>query len=137
MQDRLNEDPTLTREGQLQHFLRKLKDKGLFDDNTYKKIHPSGSKPVTIYGLPKTQKVLPNDFPDISLCSIVSFIATYNYNLAKFISELLNPVISNEHCAKDSFTFCEEIQGASVNDYFLVSYDVWSLFTNIPLTETI
>ena len=29
---KLNEDPTLTREGQLHHFLRKIKDKGLFDD---------------------------------------------------------------------------------------------------------
>ena len=33
--------------------------------------------------------------------------------------------------------FCEEIQGVSANDYFLVSYEVCSLFTSIPLTETI
>ena len=63
---KLNEDPTLTREGQLQRFLRKIKDKGLFDDNTYKKIYPSGSKPVTIYGSPKTYKLLTNDFQDLS-----------------------------------------------------------------------
>ena len=63
---KLNEDPTLTREGQLQLFLRKIKDKGLFDDNTYKKIYPSGSKPATIYGLPKTYKLLSNDFQDLS-----------------------------------------------------------------------
>ena len=63
---KLNEDPTLTREGQLQRFLRKIKDKGLFDDNTYKKIYPSGSKPATIYGLPKTYKLLSNDFQDLS-----------------------------------------------------------------------
>ena len=63
---KLNEDPTLTREGQLQRFLRKIKDKGLFDDNTYKKIYPSGSKPVTIYGFPKTYKLLTNDFQDLS-----------------------------------------------------------------------
>ena len=63
-------------------------------------------------------------------------IATYNYNLAKFLSELLNPVIPFEQCTKDSFSFCEEIQGVSANDYFLVSYDVCSLFTSIPLTET-
>ena len=115
-----NEDPTLTREGQLQRFLRKVKDKGLFDDNTYKKIYPSGSKPATIYGLPKTHKLLSNDFQDLSFRPIVSSIATYNYNLAKFLSELLDPVIPNEHCAKDSFSFCEEIQGVTANDYFLV-----------------
>ena len=115
----------------------KVKDKGSFDNNTYKKIYPSGSKPATIYGLPKTHKLLSNDFQDLSFRPIVSSIATYNYNLAKFLSELLDPVIPNEHCAKESFSFCEEIQGVSANDYFLVSYDVCSLFTSIPLTETI
>ena len=134
---KLNEDPTLTREGQLQRVLRKNKDKGLFDDNTYKKIYPSGSKPATIYGIPKTHKLLSNDFQDLSFRPIVSSIATYNYNLAKCLSELLDPVIRNEYCAKDSITFCEEIQGLSANDYFLVSYDVCSLFTSIPLSETI
>ena len=33
--------------------------------------------------------------------------------------------------------FCEEIQQVSSNDNFLVSYDVCSLFTSIPLQETI
>ena len=108
---KLNEDPTLTREGQLQRFLRKVKYKGLFDDNTHKKIYPSGFKPATIYGLSKTHKLLSNDFQNLSFRPIVSFIVTYN--------------------------FCEEIQGVSANDYFLVSYDVCSLFTSIPLTETI
>ena len=46
----------LNREGQQQRFLRKIEDKGLFDDNTYKKIYSSGSNPVTTYGLPKTHK---------------------------------------------------------------------------------
>ena len=78
-----------------------------------------------------------NNFQDLSFRPIVSFIATYISSLAKFFSELLNPVIPNEHCAKDSFILCEEIQRASANDYFLVSYDVWSFFTSIPLTETI
>ena len=74
---------------------------------------------------------------DFSLRPIISSIGTYNYNLAKFLTELLDPVISKEHCAKDSFSFCEEIQQVSSNDNFLVSYDVCSLFTSIPLQETI
>ena len=43
-------------------FLRKNKDKSLFVDYSYEKIYPSVSKPATIYGLPKTRKILPNDF---------------------------------------------------------------------------
>ena len=115
------------------HF-KEIKDKSLFDDNTYKKIYPSGSTPATIYGLPKTHKLLSNDFQGRP---IVPSITAYNYNLAKFLSELADPVIPNEHCAKDSFTLCEEIQGVTANDYFLVSCDVCSLFTSIPLTEII
>ena len=49
-------------------------------------------------------------------------MGTYDYNLAKFLTELLDPVIPKEHCAKDSFSFCEEIQKVSTNDNFLVSY---------------
>ena len=64
-------------------------------------------------------------------------MGTYNYNLAKFLSKLIDPVISKEHCAKYSFSFCEQIQQVNNNDNFLVSYDVCSLFTSIPLQETI
>ena len=92
---------------------------------------------VTIYGLRKTHKCLSNNFQDLSFRPVAYSIASYNYNLAKFLSVLLDPVISNEYCAKDSFTFCEEIQGLSANDCFLVLLEACSLFTSIPLTETI
>ena len=105
--------------------MRKIKDKNLFSENTYKKIYTCGSKPATIYGLPKTHKML-FDSDDFSA------IGTYNYNVAKFLTELFHLVISKEHCAKDSFSFCEEIQQVSSNDTFLVSCDVCSLFTSIP-----
>ena len=74
---------------------------------------------------------------DFSLWPIISFIGTYNYNLAKFLTELIDLVESKEHCAKDVFNFSEEIQQVSSNNNFLVSYDVCSLFTSIPLQETI
>ena len=118
---KLKKDPTLTREGKLQGFLRKIKDKSLFNDNTYKQIYPSDSKPATIYGLPKLISFFSNDFQDCLFCPIVSSIATYNYNLGKFLSELLDPFIPSEHCAKGSFIFCEKIQGVSAIDYILQS----------------
>ena len=40
------------------------------------------------------------------------------------------------YCTQDSFAFVKEVQEVSVSDYFMVSYDVCSLFTNIPLNET-
>ena len=106
----LNEDPALTREGQLQRFPWKVKDKDLLVDNTYKEIYPSCSKSVTIYGLAETHNILSNDFQDLSFRRIVSSIATYGYNLGNFLSELLNPVTPNEH-AKDSFFFVKKYKG--------------------------
>ena len=38
---------------------------------------------------------------------------------------------------KDTFTFVEELQQVSLVDKFLVYFDVTSLFTNIPLSQTI
>ena len=36
-----------------------------------------------------------------------------------------------------TFTFVEDLKGISLVDKFLVSFDVTSLFTNIPLSVTI
>ena len=68
---------------------------------------------------------------------IVSSIGTYNYHRSKFLTDLLDPIIPTSHCTKDSFTFCEEIKKVSATNRFLISYDVCSLFTSIPLKETI
>ena len=70
----------------------------------------------------------------------MSSINSYNYNLIIYVSylcELLTPFIPTLHCTKDSFTFIKDIQEVSTQDSFMVSYNVCSLFTNIPLSETI
>ena len=105
---KLKDNPTLTRERQLERFLRRINDQNLFDENTNKKIYSCGSKPATIYSLPKTHKILFDS--DFSLQPIISSIGTYNYNFGRLLTELLDPVISKDHCAKNSFSFCKEIQ---------------------------
>ena len=45
----LTSDPTLTREGKLQRYLRDLQKKGHFDPDFYETIYPSGSQPARIY----------------------------------------------------------------------------------------
>ena len=63
-------------------------------------------------------------------------IGTYNYQLPKFLGKLLDDVIPNDHSAKDTFSFVEELKTVSVTNKYMVSYDATSLFTNIPLEET-
>ena len=67
----------------------------------------------------------------------MSSIGTCSYNFTKFLSSLLQPVASTMHGTKDSFSFCEGIKKVRASNKFLVSYDVCSLFTSIPLTEKI
>ena len=43
---KLSSDPTITREGKLQRFVRSLKNKGFFTKDQYDKIYPCGSQPA-------------------------------------------------------------------------------------------
>ena len=108
------------------------------DTNVDRVIYLTGSQPERLYGLPKLHKVKDPKVTTPRFRPIVSSIAgTYNYNLAKYLCSLLKPNISSEFCATDTFSSVREIQDIDFSDMFLVSCDVISLFTNIPLPETI
>ena len=77
-------DPIIAREGQLQMFLRSMKDKKVFTKEVHEKIYPIGSKLVFIYGTPKTHKLKHNFVNELSLRPIIFSIRTYNYNLIIF-----------------------------------------------------
>ena len=86
-----------------------------------------------MYGLPKLHKIL-DSVP--AFRPIVSSIGTYNCQLAIFLGKLLDDIILNHHSAKDTFSLVEELKTVSVTKKYMVSYDVTSLFTNIPFEET-
>ena len=112
-----------------------MKNKDFFTDESYDKIYPSGSKPSSIYGLPKIHKLNSNK-DDLSLRLII-ISSVGNYNLSKFLDNLLARVIPTTNCTKYSFTFFEEIKKVRASNKFLISYDVCSFFISIPLKETI
>ena len=87
-----------------------------------------------MYDLPKLHKMF-DSVP--AFRPILSSIGTYNYQIAKFLSKLLDDAIPSDHSTKDTFSFFEELKAVSVTDKYMVSYDVTSFFTNIPLEETI
>ena len=68
---------------------------------------------------------------------IVSSIGTFNYKLASFLGDLVKTVMPSEHSWADTFTFLNELNKNEMKGKFMVSFDVCSLFTNIPLNETI
>jgi hypothetical protein len=69
---------------------------------------------------------------------ILSATDTYNYKLAKWFDEKLKPLSTNEYTIPDPLLFSEELRKKEIQDgEILVSYDVSSLFTNVPVDETI
>ena len=133
---KLSSDPILRREGKLQSFLGTLKNKDLFTKEQYDAIYPCDSQRARIYDTPKTHK-LKFSADTLTFRPIVFSKNRYNYNLTKFLTDMLDPVIPKEYCAKDLFSFCKEIQQVSSSNNFVISYDVCNLFTRIPLKETI
>ena len=69
-------------------FLCNLKN-NFFNENEYDKLYYSASAPAQIYGTSKMHKFSSSNlFP--KLCSIISSIGTFNFNLARFLCDLLS-----------------------------------------------
>ena len=114
--------------------LKLLKDEEIIDKSTYKSIKPVGCRPGILYGLGKLHKETRNGIPPFR--PIFSAIGTPTYNLAKFLLKFLTTSTANKYTVIDSFHFAEEISQQDSNLH-MASLDVDSLFTNIPLEETI
>ena len=86
----------------------------------YDKLYPFGSAPARICGTPQMHKFLSsNSFP--KLRPIVPSIGAFNYNLARFLCDLLSPLVSNDYSCKDTFPFVSQINNANFSRKFLVS----------------
>ena len=106
----------------------------LFGNQEYKNISPVGCRPGILYGQAKVQKTVINNCP--SFRPILDAINTTSYKLAKFFVTVLSPLSINEYTVNNSFAFAKEITKTNCN-YLMAILDVESLFTNIPLEETI
>ena len=121
-------------ENRVTDVLKNLRDKKEISMEQYKDLSPSGSRPGIMYGLAKVHKIVTDGLP--SFRPILSAIGTPTYKLAKFLVPILEPLTTNEYTIKDSFTFAEELQSFD-SKLVMASFDIESLFTNIPLQETI
>ena len=127
----LKQNPTKSKEESLSAYLRKLRNEKIIDDATFHKILPSGSSPAVLYFLPKVNKA------GCPFRPIVSSVNTYNYNLASYLVGVLQPISTNQRSVKDSFSFADWAKKYKHNNGIMCSLDVCSLFTNVPLDETI
>ena len=123
----------------------------------YKRIHSAGAKCAIAYGLTKVHK---KDYP---IRPIISTIGTHNYETSGYLcsvlqdhfnnqtiaqtTNLINNTNNNQWCPtkqrfqytlKDSFDFINKVSKLKLNEEnFIISIDVESLFTNVPIDETL
>ena len=63
-----------------------------------------------------------------------------HHELGKWLASPLQPVFERflSHCISDLFTFAKTIQNLDIDpNVFVCSFDLSSLFTNVPLDKTI
>ncbi|NJN44452.1 MAG: hypothetical protein HC806_06855 [Anaerolineae bacterium] len=127
---------TLRAEDRINRFLREMLTKKIIERDTYQQLTASGSAPGILYGLPKIHKP---DFAANHQCRPI--FAAYNipsYKLASFLVPKLSELTKNEYTLENSKEFSQTIINVpDSSNFFMCSFDVSNLFTNVPIHETI
>ena len=113
--------------------MKNIKSEGGLNEDTYRKLYPTGAVSPKFYGLPKVHK------PGIPLRPIVSSTGTATYNTAKELARILNPQVgSSIHHVHNTRDFVEQIKETRLKQgECIISYDVAALFTSVPIQAVI
>ena len=132
----LDKDPTPQSLNTVQNYLNTLFNRPEISNDEKKSIRPKFAQIGRAHGLPKTHKKF-EDLPPFR--PMVDFTNTPYYGIAKFIANLFNPWTLNDFTVNDSFDAANKIQQIPKelfnSSYNFVSFDVISLFTNVPLAK--
>ena len=109
--------------------LKQLKDKDKLEETNYKRIRPNDASTAKLYGLPKIHK------ENIPLRPIVSLQGSPTYELSKYLAMILHPLVkTSPQTINNANTFLTNIKDHKLEpDEIMISFDVVSLFTSIPL----
>ena len=134
---KLDHDPTKTIEGKIQRSIRKIKNN--LTKQEYNRLYPTGSSPGKLYGTAKRHKLKKDStVDDLPLRPIISNVGTASYQLAKYLAKLLSPLSKSQYTVNSTKDFIEFIRKEKVpSSYKMISFDVTSLFTMVPLDYTI
>ena len=121
-------DPTPALLRKLHSKILTLKKTDAIDTQRYYRLRCSVPQPPKLYGQPKLHK------PGIPMRPIVSFCGSPTYQLSKYLTIILQPLTDKlRRKLQSSENFIDAIKTVQIpDDYKLVSFDVKSLFTNIP-----
>ena len=94
-------------EKKIRKLFNNLYDNNKISKDEFLKICPVGSRPGILYANLKVPKPVVDNMPKFR--TIFSAINTPGYNHARFLINILEPLIHNEFTVKDSFSFANEI----------------------------
>ena len=123
----------LNKEVEVRNAIKDLYAKNKITKGVFHKLWLTWSQPGILYGLSKVHKPV-ELYPKVR--PILSAVGTPTHSLAKFLVPFFSKINKNEYTVKDSFQFSKEIVELDSRLY-MCSLDVESLFTNLPLDETI
>lgn len=125
----IKRDPTNTFKKQNNELVKRWENQLYISPATSKNLQIRNALSPKMYGLPKLHK------EGIPLRPIVSCIQSPFAQLSKFLKNILNNILyKNNHYIKDSFQFKDKLNNIKIPDnYVLISLDVISLYTNIPV----
>ena len=125
---RINRDRTSKTTKRVTGTLKSLLVKHNITPTLFDKLKPRDSRAPRFYGLPKIHK------PETPLRPIVSAIGSPTYQLAKYVTSLISPLSGNfDTFVQNSKHFSEILSTETIHeDEIMVSFDVKSLFTNVP-----
>ncbi|CAF1468155.1 unnamed protein product, partial [Didymodactylos carnosus] len=122
------------KEEEMNQYLRKLLRQDVIDKQLFYRLRLTCSSIAVTYGQPKAHKI---NYP---LRPIISNVGSYNYELSKYLTKVIEQHRPEKSFSfvKDTFDFVKRLRTVKkVNEKVLVSFDVDSLFTNVPVDETI
>ena len=123
--------PLLKEEDRIQESLKEMLDSGKISKTLYDKMRPRGSQPPRLYGLAKVHK------KDTPIRPVLSMPGSAYYGVAKQVAWWLSHIPecninSSTKSVRDSLKDITMDEGSE-----LVSFDVTSLYTNVPVSEAI
>ena len=129
----LKTDPTNKYKNKLIALLKSIKAEDGIDDNTYRRLYPTGTVPSKYYGLPKVHK------SGMPLRPVISSIGSVTHSTANELARIIKPLVGgSSHHVRNNMDFIQSIEGIQLRpEECMMSFDVESLFTSVPIQPAI
>ena len=126
----VRKDPTRKNEKQVNDTLKRLANQGKIDRELEHslRVPTNGTRPPLFYGVVKIHK---EGYP---LRPIVSAVGSATYTMSKYVSRILTPYVKETPSyIANTMALLKKLENVSIaEDEIIVSFDVKSLYTNVP-----